>query len=796
MIYPESIEVKLGFNKIKELIAEHCWGSSAKGKVHQLSFTMDIQYISNQIDRIIEFKKIIAQNIPFPDKHYIDIEPYLHKLKPIGAYLEAEEFKQIKLALHTSYTCASFFLRNTDEYPALYDLCKHIQTDKKFYYKINSIIDDNGMVRDNASPELLELRQNLAHARQQLTKTTDKIMRFLIREGMADDELAPTIRNARLVVPVKSEYKRKIKGFIHDESATGQTTFIEPAEIFEMNNQIRELEIEEQKEVVRILKSLSEYIRSHVNEIKQLFDLLCEVDFLHANAAFALLIGACKPVMQKKATLKWQNAIHPLLYLNCKASSKEIVPLNIELNASQRIIIISGPNAGGKSVCLKTVGLLQYMWQCGLPVPMDESSTMGLFQDIFLDMGDEQSIENDLSTYSAHLTNMNYFLKMAGPQSLILIDEIGTGTEPHIGSAIAQAILDELNSLSVYGIVTTHFANLKSFAENTPGIVNGAMLYNLEKMEPTYVLQIGKPGSSYATEIAQKIGLRSALIDKAKQIAGSSSIEYDTLLKEIEKEKSQYISLIQEYKIKQEEINGLMNKYNELINDLQKNKNKYIHQAKTEARQLIEKTNQIIERTIREIKEQQADKEITKQLRTELEKFKNEELSVNESYDEQEQTDAANTTETNFSPGDTVRIKNSDAIGEIISIKDKEAEVLIGSLKSVIKINRLQKLTNKEKKSTEKRIAMSLDIHSKSLEFKPEIDIRGKRVDEALKEVEQLIDDSILLGIHTVRIIHGKGDGILRTAIRNHLKTFSQVAYAVDEHADRGGAGVTVVGIE
>jgi DNA mismatch repair protein MutS2 len=801
MLYPKNIEQKLGFDQIREYLKKECLCALGQAYVDRIRFSVDFDLVSKMIYQTEEFRKLLSQNLNFPSNNYIDVTYCFDKIRPEGSFLEADEFRQLKLSLYTITTCLEFLDKYEAEFPSLFNLRKEVELDKHIYEHINAIINEDGTVRDNASAALLKIRKDLNSEQQSLRRETDKILRSVKKEGYAEDDIVPTIRNGRMVIPIKAEYKRKVKGFIHDESATGQTSFIEPAEIFEINNSIRELELQEKRELIRILTELTSYLRPNIIPLKKAYTFLGLVDFIRAKARLAGEMEAIVTSFENKTSIQWQNARHPLLTMSFKKSGKTVIPLNIKLDSQQRILLISGPNAGGKSVCLKTVGLIQYMFQCGLLVPVNEGSSLGFFQDIFMDIGDEQSLENDLSTYSAHLSNMKEFVKMSGKKSLILIDEFGTGTEPQFGAAIAESVLEELNALHVFGVITTHYSNLKAYADKTPGMVNGAMAYNIDKLEPLYILEIGKPGSSYAFEIARKIGLPEKIIISSKEKVGSSQVDFDKLLRDLENEKNKYRQLSQNISKKEKKLETTLQEYSKLKEELDSNKKSLLKEAKEQAKLVLAEANRKIETTIREIKENKADKEITKLIRTELEEykedlFKEEPVSKTTLSEKEENPEILDKT---IHEGDYVKVKDSGAVGEIVKLKEKEAEIMIGSLRSTVKLNRLIKISRKEFRNTIGEDFLSVSENksfsylSKSETFSPALDIRGMRGEEALIEVTQFMDNALILNANDLKIVHGKGDGILRTLIRDHLRHYKQVVSLKDEHADRGGAGVTII---
>ncbi|HEY8401581.1 MAG TPA: Smr/MutS family protein, partial [Cytophagaceae bacterium] len=767
MIYPKNLEQKLGFDQIRELLKQECQGPLGQAYIDKMRFCNDWELILKLINQTAEFQKLINQGEVFPSGNFIDANPYLNKIKPEGAFLSPEEFRELKVSLFTITACLEFIDKKTDaEIPYLKELRKEVELDGGIYRAVDTIIDDRGQIRDDASIELREIRKRLLGEQARIRKELDKILKHLQKEGFTDQDTAITIRGGRMVVPVFAEHKRKVKGFVHDESATGQTVFIEPAEVLEINNEIKELEYQERREIIRILTKLTDYIRPFIPELRRAYTFSGLIDFIRAKAKFANQIEALKPTVEKKQVIKWIRAKHPLLYLSHKKQDKPIVPQSIHLDHQKRILVISGPNAGGKSVCLKTVGLIQYMFQCGLLVPVDEGSTLGFFDDLFIDIGDEQSLENDLSTYSSHLTNMRHFLNFAGKRSLILIDEFGTGTDPQFGGAIAEAVLDGLNKLRTFGVVTTHYSNLKTYAENTEGVINGAMRFDVQKLEPLYELEIGKPGSSFAFEIATKIGLPKDIIQASKDKLGTSQVSFDKMLRDLEVEKNKVREQSRRLQSKEQKLENTLNQYRELKDYLEQNKKKLLNDAKKEAKQLLLDTNQKIEATIREIKESQADKAKTRQLREELERLKE---KIKPESEVLEDTPDVEVVGGEIKEGDLVRIKDSGAVGEVVAIKAKDAEIMIGDLKSNIKLSRLEKITRKDFRKQVLSNSSSfkgLDLNEKIAAFSPNLDLRGKRGEEALFEVDSLIDSAIIFGAKELRIVHGKGDGILRTLIR------------------------------
>ena len=682
--------------------------------------------------------------------------------------------------------------------------------------KIDGILNKYGKIKDNASTELARIRRELANTMGSISRSLNSILRSAQSEGYVDKDVAPTMRDGRLVIPVAPGLKRKIKGIVHDESASGKTVFIEPAEVVEANNRVRELEGDERREIIRILTEFSNVLRPSIPEILQSYEFLAEIDFIRAKSYFAIQTNSLKPAIENEQLLDWTMAVHPLLQLSLAKHGKKVVPLDIELNKKQRILIISGPNAGGKSVCLKTVGLLQYMLQCGMLIPMHERSHAGIFSSIFIDIGDEQSIEDDLSTYSSHLTNMKIMMKSCNERSLILIDEFGGGTEPQIGGAIAEAVLKRFNQKRTFGVITTHYQNLKHFAEDHEGVVNGAMLYDRHLMQPLFKLSIGNPGSSFAIEIARKIGLPEEVIAAASEKVGSAYIDMDKYLQDIVRDKRYWESKRQNIRQREKKLEELTARYEADLIALEKQRKELLKQAKGDAAQLLAEANARIENTIREIKEAQAEKEKTRIARQKFEQFKTE-LEETPTVDDKiskklkqindrkkrkqqkrEESILQPTAHTVLMKGDSVRLKGQNSVGEVLSVNGNEITVAFGLLKSTVKADRLEKVSkNQIKKENSKATFISSqttdDMREKQLNFKQEIDVRGMRADEALQAVTYFIDDAIQVGCTRVRILHGTGTGVLRQVIRQYLKTVSGVSHFQDEHVQLGGAGITVV---
>ncbi|NVJ87332.1 MAG: Smr/MutS family protein [Algoriphagus sp.] len=791
MLYPKNLEQKINFQKIKDLVKEECTSSLGKGFVDKISFSADLKLIQKLLNQTAEFKEILISGETFPSSNFTDLGFFLEKAKLEGTFLDEEEFHEIKLALRTLQGCLNFFAKHGDFYPTLSQLLAMVMDlDLSLLKEIDRVLDEKGKMKSNASKELQLIRSQIIYEETRLRKVMERIFKEAKAKGLTVEDAGITIRSGRMVIPVAAENKRKMRGFIHDESATGQTVFMEPEEALDINNEIRDLEYMERREIIRILTELTNHLRPSIPALRKATNFLGLIDFIRAKAKFALKTESNKPQLFKEQQLFWTKARHPLLELALKAQNRNIVPIDIELTKERRLVIISGPNAGGKSVSLKTVALLQYMLQCGLLIPVHPDSKCSLFKNFFIDIGDEQNLENDLSTYSSHLMSMRYFTDFADKKTIIFIDEFGTGTEPQFGGAIAEAVLLELNRKGVFGIVTTHYGNLKQTADKHPGLVNAAMRYDVEHLSPLYQLQIGKPGSSFALEIASKIGIRKEILNYAKSQIGDERVRYDRLLTQLENEKNKYGIILKDVQEKEQLLKTRLQEYNQLKETLEQAKKRVIQEAKLEAKRLLDETNKKIENTIRIIKEEKADKEKTKEVRKSLEQFKSkvkpEKISI--------EPITYKTIGGEIKVGDWVRLKDNGAIAEVLGLKNKEAEISIGDLKSMVKLSRLEKISKSEvRKKTHSKHSTSYTTQQKLMDFSTNLDLRGKRGEEVLPLIQNFIDEGYMLGIKELRIVHGKGDGILREITRNLLHTMQPVQKVQDEHADRGGAGVSLV---
>lgn len=824
MIYPQSFESKLKFDKVRQLLTAQCMSSMGRELVSEMDFSTDREVIRLRLQESREFMQILQEEEAFPSCFFNDSRTFLNKIRIEGLYPEVSELVGFKNSLESIHAVVRFFATKGERYPTLTERSGAILLFPYVLERLNAIVSKHGTIKDSASRELGDIRQQLQRKQASISKRMQSLLQMAQNEGWADKESSIAIRDGRMVIPVPATYKRKIAGIVHDESATGKTSYIEPTEIVETNNEIRELELEERREIMRILRQFADDVRPYINDLITAFDFLAYIDFVRAKAQFALSIDAIVPSFVDEPQILWYGAKHPLLYLTLKTQHKEVIPLKLEIIDDNRIVLISGPNAGGKSVCLQTAGMLQYMFQCGMPVPVNEASRFGIFKNILIDMGDEQSIDNDLSTYSSHLINMKNFLRYGDQDTLILIDEFGTGTEPMLGGAIAEAILDKLNKAQVKGVITTHYTNLKHFAQSQNGIVNGAMLYDSHHMQPLFQLEVGKPGSSFAFEIAKKIGLPSDVLEDAKEKIGGEHIDYDKHLKEIARDKRYWEEKRRRIHENEKKLDKVVERYSSELDEASKMRKEIIKEAQQKAKEIIETANKEIERTIKSIRESQADKERTKAIRKQLETQK-EALLTEESNEQDEKirrkmdkirereqrretkqrekstsNDIAIVREIPLLAGDYVQLKNG-AIGEIISLDGKNAVVALGLLRTTIKLANVTRVSgNQAKKNIRQSSSGSFasfreELSKKRMNFKSDIDVRGMRADEAVQKVEEFVDEAVMLDVKDLRILHGTGTGVLRQMIRQYLHSHPHVTSATDEQIQLGGAGITVVKI-
>lgn len=841
MIYPSNFENKIQFSEIRSLLKGYCLCQLGKDKVDEMAFSGDVAVINTMLRQTREFRRLQEESDDFPLQFFFDMRESVKRIRLEGTHLEENEIFDLRRSLETIAAIVRFLDRGSDEgvydYPTLHELTEGVLTFPEILRRIDQILDKYGKVKDSASPALADIRMQLHKAEGSVSRTLYSILRAAQSEGLVDKDVTPTVRDGRLVVPIAPGLKRKIKGIVHDESSTGKTVFVEPTEVVEANNRIRELEAEERREVVRILVDFTKLVRPYVNEIIYAYMLLAEIDFIRARAEFAVLVGGIEPEVQAAPVIDWISSRHPLLWLALKKQDKPVVPLDITLTRDRYILIISGPNAGGKSVCLKTVGLLQYMLQCGLSVPMSERSTVGVFKNLMIDIGDEQSIENDLSTYSSHLLNMKNMMRQANDGTLLLIDEFGTGTEPQIGGAMAEAVLNQFVKKQAWGVITTHYQNLKHYADSHDGIANGAMLYDRHEMRPLFQLAIGQPGSSFAIEIARKTGIPEEVIKEASEMVGSDYIQSDKYLQDIVRDKRYWENKRQNVHQREKELERTVARYEKEIADLEQSRKDILRKAKEQAEELLKESNKKIENAIREIRESQAEKEETKRIREELNEFKagvseidakaNDDLiakkirQIQERKErhkkhkdekaERERQAAAKLREAasksakkegrNLEVGDSVKIKGLSTVGKIESMDGKNATVIFGGMRTKMPASRLEYVDMAEAKKEDVAPVFNVSretretIDNRKLNFRQDLDVRGMRGDEALNAVMYFIDDACLVGMSRVRILHGKGNGILRQLIRQYLATVPSVTSFRDEHVQFGGAGITVVDI-
>ena len=865
MIYPNNFEHKLGFDEIRRLLKERCLSTLGKEKVDEITFSTNADAINEQLAQVREFRRLKDEKDDFPMQYFFDVRESIMRIRLENTHLEEDEVWDLRRSLETIANIVRYLEHGTEEtasgetkypYPALHRLTEGVVTFPAMIRRIDSILDKFGKIKDSASMTLATIRHDLEKTQSGISRTLYTILHTAQKDGLVDKDAAPTMRDGRLVIPVAPQIKRRISGIVHDESATGKTVFIEPTEVVEANNKVRQLEAEERREVIRILTVFTDEVRPHVNEILDSYQLLAQIDLIQAKTNWAELTKAFEPVVGYKPHIDWIHAVHPLLQISLEKQGKKVVPLDISLTSqfspltskAGRLLIISGPNAGGKSVCLKTVGLLQYMLQCGLPIPIGDHSTVGIFHHILIDIGDEQSIENDLSTYSSHLMNMKQMMKQANEKSLILIDEFGSGTEPTIGGAIAEAMLNQFWKKQTFGVITTHYQNLKHFAEYHPGVVNGAMLYDRHEMQALFQLAIGQPGSSFAIEIARKTGIPEEVIKEASDIVGSDYIQSDKYLQDIVRDKRYWEGKRQTIHQHEKRLEVSGKRLEETIEEIEAERKEILRRAKEQAEELLRESNKKIENAIREIKEAQAEKERTRLAREELNAFKEEiadrdtkendeaiERKIRQIQERKERREkkkkekqeargeklentpsadnslAMNSSSlTTFSAGDTVRIKGLTSVGEIESTDGKMATVIFGGMKTKMRVERLEHAERPKQQTTkaEERnnsiagsyATVSRDtrdvIDSRKLNFRQDLDVRGMRGDEAINAVTYFIDDAILVGMSRIRILHGTGTGILRQLIRQYLSTVPNVKSYRDEHVQFGGAGITVVDLD
>ncbi len=825
MIYPPTFEQKIGFDRLREQVAALCTMRAARGLLAAEGFTTSAREIVRRLSLADEMRLLLEMNPDFPGGDYPDMDHVVAKLRVEGAFLDVEEVVTLRRALAMVGQLVAFIGARGQQYPALYDLTRGVEAFPAIVQRIDAIIDPFCAVRDGASPELAEIRRAIREREGQAAKRLQQVLAAAKSAGIVDADAQLSVRDGKTVIPVSAANKRKLNGFIHDESATGRTFYVEPVEVVELNNELRELEYAERREIVRILTEFTETVRPDAELIAASGDYLAEVDMLRAKGRWASANGCVKPIVSTDDRLVLKDARHPLLQQTLRAQGREIVPLTMQLDKRKRILVISGPNAGGKSVCLKTTGIVQYMFQCGFPVPASEISELPVFGSIFIDIGDEQSIDNDLSTYSSHLVNMKNMLSGASDRTLVLIDEFGSGTEPTIGGAIAEAILEQLLERGCYGVITTHYANIKYYAASTDGIANGAMTFDVQHIRPLFRLETGKPGSSFAVEIARKIGLPEEIIRSAAEKAGSEHINLEKQLREIARDKHYWEQKRDRIRLTDRKVEELEQSYAEQLAKIRAERQEILKKAKQEAQALIADANRQIENTIRTIRETQAEKETTRLARKELDDFRAaaeqadaaerdaeiareiERIERRRQRRAERKAQRGEAAAPGSAPeppkkreveaGSKVRMLGQEMVGEVRAVKGKKAQVAFGQILTTVDKALLTVVSNNEYREatrpTTVRTVVSADISARKLAFRDHIDVRGMRSIEALDAVQQFIDDALMVGVSSVTILHGKGTGALKEEIRRYLRTVPEVESAVDEHADRGGAGITVV---
>ena len=825
MIYPASFEQKIGFDRVREQVGALCTMRAARERIASEGFSTSPREIERRLALADEMRQVLDMERDFPGGEYPDVDQIVAKLRVEGSFLDVAEVATLRRALAAIGGIVAFILSRQLRYPTLYARTRGVAAFPEIVRRIDAILDEFGNVRDNASVELLQIRRSIREHEGQAAKRLQAVLASAKGAGIVEADAQISIRDGRAVIPVSASNKRKLNGFIHDESATGKTFYVEPVEVVELNNELRELEYAERREVVRILTEFTETIRPDAALIADSGEYLAEVDMLRAKGRWASENGAVRPILSTDDRLVLKNARHPLLQQTLRAAGREVVPLDLQLDRHKHILVISGPNAGGKSVCLKTTGIVQYMFQCGFLVPTSEVSELPVFESLFIDIGDEQSIDNDLSTYSSHLLNMKHMLAGASDRALVLIDEFGSGTEPIIGGAIAEAILERLLEKGCYGVITTHYANIKYYASNTEGIANGAMMFDVQQIRPLFRLEMGKPGSSFAVEIARKIGLPEDIIRRASEKAGSDHINLEKQLREIARDKHYWEQKRDRIRLTDRKVEELERTYAGQLEKIRAERQEILKRAKQEAQQMIADANRQIENTIRTIREAQAEKELTRLARRELDDFRETvEQQVDTSEREAEVTREIERIERRrqrreerkarrgeqpaaaapeppkpreVEVGSKVRMAGQEMVGVVQSLKGNRAQVAFGQILTTVDKARLTVVSNNEfreaTRPTTARTVVAADISARKLNFKDHIDVRGMRAAEALDAVQSFIDDALMVGVGSVSILHGKGTGALKEEIRRYLRTVPEVASAVDEHADRGGAGITVV---
>ena len=824
------LEQKIGFDKVRDKIAAKCATQYALHKVAAEQVSHDGGEIMFRLRLTDEMRLICLFEDSFPAGGYLDTKTFLVPLQAENTSIDLPSLRALRTSLDTLRRILAFFRECKDDlYPTLRQISATVGYEPEVGRRIEGILDRAGEVRDTASPQLGEIRRTLRSKEGQVSRRIGSILTQAKGEGLVDAETEVVVRDGRVLIPVPAGSKKKLPGIVYDESASGKTAFIEPIEILELENQIRELQFDEQREIARILFEFTEFLRPYLGGLIAASEYIGEIDFIRAKALVALDMIAGMPILSDNGELNLRRARHPLLEASLRREKKEIVPLTLWLSKEKHILLISGPNAGGKSVCLKTVGLLQYMFQWGMLIPTSEVSEMMIFDSIFIDIGDDQSLENDLSTYSSHLKNMREILTNATSSSLVLIDEFGSGTEPAAGGAIAEAVLARLDELGAYGVITTHYTNLKLYADKSSGVMNGAMLFDGAAIKPLFQLQQGMPGNSFAFELARKMGLPADVVKDAEERAGSEFVNIERNLRQIARSRRVLDEKLARIKTTDKTLESLTDKYQKELGEVKALKKSILDEARREAQEILDKTNKEVERTIREIREAQADRDKTRVARENLTKFREdlqqEKPSENDAAIERKMQQIVARKErerarkekrgeavvsaprkekpvaedSSLKVGDKVRLKDNDMVGEVTQVAAKYVSVSVGSVISKLAPGKVEKISNqqyKDKTRTTFRPVIHYDSESisrRKLNFKPTIDIRGERLTDALDIVMHFIDDATMVGVGQVKILHGKGNGVLREEIRKYLKTVPAVRSFRDEAVQQGGAGITVV---
>ena len=815
------LESKLGFDKIRRDIQNRCATDYAADKVASELFCTDAAEIRRRLDLTDEMRLVLMFEENFPTTGYIDSIGFLEALLRAGSSISATNLAKLKTLTDTTRKITVFFSSVKDEvYPNLKNFSKSVRTYPEVTRRIENILDRHGEIKDSASDELFGIRRSLREKQAGISKKAAAILRKAQEDGISDADAGVSVRDGKYLIPVATSSKRKLQGFIYDESSTGKTTFVEPAEIIALENEIISLQFEENREIARILFEFTEFLRPYIPDLMECSRFTGEIDFLMAKASCALEMIAGEPVISEDGFVNLMKARHPLLEKSLARDGKKIVPLTINLTPAKRILLISGPNAGGKSVCLKTAGLLQYMFQWGMLIPTSETSELPVFDRIMVSIGDDQNLENDLSTYSSFLSDMRGMLSVADSKTLVLIDEFGSGTEPAAGGAIAEAILNELDNRGVYGVITTHYTNLKLYAaQGRNGVVNGAMLFDSARIEPLFKLEIGLPGNSFAFELARKMRLPESIVKEAEARAGEGYVGMERNLRKIARNRRALDEKLQKIKNTDRTLEGLTEKYQKELEDIKSQKEAILDEARREAQDIVKGAGKQVEKTIRVIKESQAEKNRTREARLELQGFlgaleerKSKEKKARDEYidrkiaqlekrKKKKEGDNAPVEQPKASPlkvGEKVRVREGGFVGEVVKVSPKSITVNIGNISSTMQPDKVERISSNEYREASRKafqpVARKEDaaITERKLVFSPELDIRGERLADALDIVTHYIDDAVMLNVGMVRIIHGKGTGVLREEIQKYLRTIPGLSVS-DEDIRQGGTGVTIV---